>query len=77
MTTIFDIQAREIHDSRGNPTVEVEVILDSGAMGRAAEPSGAGLQINRWRPWGHHRRGARSPRPPKHKRTKLFLEQIL
>jgi enolase len=41
MTTIHDIQAREIIDSRGNPTVEVDVILDGGAMGRAAVPSGA------------------------------------
>ena len=41
MTTIIDIQAREILDSRGNPTVEGDVILDSGTMGRAAVPSGA------------------------------------
>ncbi len=41
MTTIFDIKAREILDSRGNPTVEVDVILASGAVGRAAVPSGA------------------------------------
>src|ERR1700722_5943626 len=41
MSTIFDIQAREIIDSRGNPTVEVDVILAGGAMGRAAVPSGA------------------------------------
>ena len=41
MTTIVGIQAREILDSRGNPTVEADVILDSGAMGRAAVPSGA------------------------------------
>jgi len=41
MTAIADIQAREILDSRGNPTVEVDVVLDSGAMGRAAVPSGA------------------------------------
>ena len=41
MTTIINIQAREILDSRGNPTVEADVILDSGAMGRAAVPSGA------------------------------------
>lgn len=41
MTIINDIYAREILDSRGNPTVEVEVILESGAMGRAAVPSGA------------------------------------
>lgn len=39
--TIIDIKAREIVDSRGNPTVEVDVILDNGAMGRAAVPSGA------------------------------------
>jgi enolase len=41
MTGIADIHAREILDSRGNPTVEVEVTLESGAKGRAAVPSGA------------------------------------
>ena len=41
MGTIIDVFGREILDSRGNPTVEVEVILDDGAMGRAAVPSGA------------------------------------
>ncbi len=41
MTAIIDIQAREILDSRGNPTVEVDVTLESGAFGRAAVPSGA------------------------------------
>jgi len=41
MTAIADIHAREILDSRGNPTVEVEVTLDSGAVGRAGVPSGA------------------------------------
>jgi enolase len=41
MTDIADIHAREILDSRGNPTVEVEVTLDSGTVGRAALPSGA------------------------------------
>ncbi len=41
MTAIADIHAREILDSRGNPTVEIEVTLDSGALGRAAVPSGA------------------------------------
>src|SRR3989475_2869983 len=41
MSTIVDIQAREILDSRGNPTVEVDVMLDDGAAGRAAVPSGA------------------------------------
>jgi enolase len=41
MTSIVDISARQILDSRGNPTVEAEVILSGGAMGRAAVPSGA------------------------------------
>jgi enolase len=41
MTEIVDITAREILDSRGNPTVEVDVILEDGSMGRAAVPSGA------------------------------------
>lgn len=41
MTTIVDVLAREILDSRGNPTVEVEVYLEGGAVGRAAVPSGA------------------------------------
>ena len=41
MSFIANIQARQILDSRGNPTVEVEVITDSGVVGRAAVPSGA------------------------------------
>jgi enolase len=41
MSKIIDIRGREILDSRGNPTVEADVILESGAMGRAAVPSGA------------------------------------
>src|ERR1043165_5513644 len=41
MSAISDIKAREILDSRGNPTVEVDVILSGGAVGRAAVPSGA------------------------------------
>jgi len=41
MTTIIDVKAREILDSRGNPTIEAEVALASGAVGRAAVPSGA------------------------------------
>ena len=41
MSTIVDIHAREILDSRGNPTIEVDVILEDGTMGRAAVPSGA------------------------------------
>ena len=41
MSAIIDIRAREILDSRGNPTVEVEVLTEMGAFGRAAVPSGA------------------------------------
>ena len=41
MSAIVDIIAREILDSRGNPTVEVDVLLESGVIGRAAVPSGA------------------------------------
>ncbi len=41
MTLIVDVIARELLDSRGNPTIEVDVVLESGAMGRAAIPSGA------------------------------------
>jgi len=40
-TTIVDVKAREILDSRGNPTIEVDVLLDDGSFGRAAVPSGA------------------------------------
>lgn len=45
-TTIKSIQAREILDSRGNPTIEVDVTLNGGAMGRAAVPSGASTGVN-------------------------------
>ena len=41
MTIITDVYAREVLDSRGNPTVEVEVSTESGAIGRALVPSGA------------------------------------
>ena len=41
MSAIIDIQARQILDSRGNPTIEVDVILENGSVGRAAVPSGA------------------------------------
>ena len=41
MTAIIDLHGREILDSRGNPTVEVDVLLDDGSFGRAAVPSGA------------------------------------
>jgi enolase len=46
MGQIVDVHAREILDSRGNPTIEVEVILASGFMGRAAIPSGASTGEN-------------------------------
>ena len=46
VTTIEDIMAREILDSRGNPTVEVEVLLSDGASGRAAVPSGASTGVH-------------------------------
>ena len=41
MSAIIDVIAREILDSRGNPTVEADVLLESGVLGRAAVPSGA------------------------------------
>ena len=41
MSTIIDVHARQILDSRGNPTVEVDVITENGVLGRAAVPSGA------------------------------------
>ncbi len=46
MSEIIDIYAREILDSRGTPTVEVDVVLDSGAFGRAAVPSGASTGVH-------------------------------
>jgi enolase len=46
MTAIVSVTGREILDSRGNPTVEVEVLLDSGAFGRAAVPSGASTGVH-------------------------------
>ena len=46
MGTIEHVVGRQVFDSRGNPTVEVEVILDSGALGRAIAPSGASTGIH-------------------------------
>ena len=46
MSSIADLSARQILDSRGNPTVEVDVVLDSGAVGRAAVPSGASTGVH-------------------------------
>ncbi len=49
MTAIVDIIGREILDSRGNPTVEVDVVLEDGSVGRAAVPSGASTaRMKRW-----------------------------
>ena len=46
MSYISEVHARQILDSRGNPTVEVDVITDEGALGRAAVPSGASTGIH-------------------------------
>ena len=46
MSAIAEVRARQILDSRGNPTVEVEVVLESGATGRAAVPSGASTGVH-------------------------------
>src|SRR5260370_41800172 len=46
MATIKNVQAREILDSRGNPTVEAEVFLSDGSIGRAAVPSGASTGVH-------------------------------
>ena len=46
MTAIIDINAREILDSRGNPTVEVDVVAEDGSLGRAAVPSGASTGVH-------------------------------
>ncbi|HNC41524.1 MAG TPA: phosphopyruvate hydratase, partial [Nitrosomonas sp.] len=43
MSAIVDVIAREILDSRGNPTIEADVLLESGALGRASVPSGASV----------------------------------
>src|ERR1700704_1312738 len=46
MSRIAQVQARQILDSRGNPTVEVDVVLESGAVGRAGVPSGASTGVH-------------------------------
>src|SRR5215510_15852151 len=46
MSTIVDVHARQILDSRGNPTVEVDVTLDDGTIGTAAVPSGASTGVH-------------------------------
>ena len=46
MTEIIEVRGREVLDSRGNPTVEVDVMLDSGDVGRAIVPSGASTGVH-------------------------------
>ena len=46
MSIIIDVHARQILDSRGNPTIEVEVLTENGAFGRAAVPSGASTGVH-------------------------------
>src|SRR5882724_12536160 len=46
MSYIAEVQARQILDSRGNPTIEVDIVTDEGALGRAAVPSGASTGIH-------------------------------
>ncbi|MDQ2982267.1 MAG: phosphopyruvate hydratase, partial [Actinomycetota bacterium] len=46
MTAITSVTARQILDSRGNPTVEADVVLESGALGRAGVPSGASTGVH-------------------------------
>ena len=46
MSQIIDVHARQILDSRGNPTVEVDVITENGILGRAAVPSGASTGVH-------------------------------
>ena len=59
MSAIVDIVGREILDSRGNPTIECDVLLESGTMGRAAVPSGASTGSREARfPSGRHRSGS-------------------
>ena len=62
MSSVVDVVAREILDSRGNPTVECDVLLESGVMGRAAVPSGASTgsrEANKEQP---HNAGNQPPR---------------
>ncbi|MEO0990625.1 MAG: phosphopyruvate hydratase, partial [Pseudomonadota bacterium] len=68
MSTIVDIHAREILDSRGNPTVEVDVILEDGTMGRAAVPSGAST--------GAHEAVERRDKDPKRYLGKGVLDAV-
>ena len=56
MSEIVDLRAREVLDSRGNPTVEVDVVLESGATGSAMVPSGASTghhEAHELREWEH------------------------
>jgi len=60
MTAIVDVHAREILDSRGNPTVEVDVVLEDGSFGRAAVPSGASTGAHEARRTARRRQDALS-----------------
>ena len=66
MSIIINVHARQIFDSRGNPTVEVDVVTEFGAMGRAAVPSGAStgeheaVEFTGWRQGIYGKRGAKS-----------------
>ena len=60
MSQIIDIRAREILDSRGNPTIEADVFLESGVMGRGCAPSGASTgSRNIFWPWPGCQMGSR------------------
>ena len=63
MTAIIDIAAREILDSRGNPTIEVDVTLEDGSHGRAAVPSGASTGAVQYSPTMSTGGGALPPGP--------------
>src|ERR1700721_3469224 len=68
MTEIVAIRAREVLDSRGNPTVEADVILESGALGRAIVPSGAST--------GEHEEGERRDGDKSHSLGKGGLQAV-
>ncbi len=80
MTKIVDVRGREIIDSRGNPTVEADVILDSGVVGRAAVPSGASTQVSRCTAFSSKRKAPSDPdesRPPRFGETAVMADHGL
>ncbi len=79
MTAIVDVLAREILDSRGNPTVEVDVTLEDGSMGRAAVPSGASTGAHEaieLRDGDTHRYGGKGVRKAVHNVNSAIFEAI-